>query len=314
MVNREYKDRLFKFIFDDKEKLLALYNALHDTDYQNTEDLEVVTLEDVLYMKMKNDISFILDWRLNLFEHQSTINPNMPLRGFMYFGKQYGKFVAAQEEKIYGSKLLEIPTPQYTVFCNSSRMREERQILKLSDAFKNKETEGCMELKATVLNINHGKNRKILEKCRPLMEYSLLVEKIKIYCEGMQIEEAVDKAVQECIDENILKEILIKHRAEVKDLVLEEYDEEKVLRYLKQEAIEIAKEEMAEKVREEVTEKVREEVTEKVREEITEKVREEVIEKVREEIIEKVREEAEEEWKRKEAQLLERIAELEERL
>lgn len=193
-------------------------------------------------------------------------------------------------------------------------MREERQILKLSDAFKNKETEGCMELKATVLNINHGKNRKILEKCRPLMEYSLLVEKIKIYCEGMQIEEAVDKAVQECIDENILKEILIKHRAEVKDLVLEEYDEEKVLRYLKQEAIEIAKEEMAEKVREEVTEKVREEVTEKVREEITEKVREEVIEKVREEVIEKVREEAEEEWRRKEAQLLERIAELEERL
>ena len=93
-INREHKDRLFKFIFEKKENLLELYNALNGTNYNNPEDLEIVTLEDVIYMRMKNDIAFVLDYRMNLFEHQSTDNPNMPLRGFLYFARQYEKYIA----------------------------------------------------------------------------------------------------------------------------------------------------------------------------------------------------------------------------
>lgn len=91
-VNREHKDRLFKFIFQEKKNLLELYNALNASSYNNPDDLEIVTLEDVIYMRMKNDISFILDYQLNLFEHQSSDNQNMPLRGFLYFARQYEKY------------------------------------------------------------------------------------------------------------------------------------------------------------------------------------------------------------------------------
>ena len=108
-INREHKDRLFKFIFQEKEKLLQLYNALNGTEYNNPEDLEIVTLEDVIYMRMKNDISFVLDYEMNLFEHQSTDNANMPLRGLLYFARQYEKYIAENEYNIFGSKRIPIP-------------------------------------------------------------------------------------------------------------------------------------------------------------------------------------------------------------
>ena len=88
-VNRQYKDRLFKLIFRDKKDLLQLYNAVNNTEYDNPEDIEVNTLEDVIYMGMKNDVSFLLTDILNLYEHQSTFNPNLPLRGLLYFARLF---------------------------------------------------------------------------------------------------------------------------------------------------------------------------------------------------------------------------------
>ena len=231
-TNREYKDRLFKFIFKDKEKLLSLYNALNSSHYTNPDDIEITTLEDVIYCKMKNDISFIIDDRLSLFEHQSTYNPNMPLRGFLYFAKHFEKYIAGNEVDIYGSTLIELPTPKFVVFYNGIGMKEDRIILKLSDAFVTAKEKACMELEAVVLNINYGKNKKLMESCRSLMEYSYFVQKVKDYSKIHERDEAIELAVDECIKENILKEILIKNRTEVVDMLLTEYDEEKRIRIM----------------------------------------------------------------------------------
>lgn len=235
MINREYKDRLFKFIFQDKEKLLSLYNALNGTEYTNAEELEVTTLEDVIYMKMKNDISFIVDYRLSLYEHQSTLNPNMPLRGFLYFGQHFQKYIEENEYNIYGSTLIKLPTPGFVVFYNGDDMEEDRRILRLSDSFMVEKESGCMELGAMMININYGKNKELMNKCRILLEYSIFVDKVKKYSKNLILESAIDKAVEECIKENILRDTLTKHRAEVKDMLLTEYDEEKTIRLFQNE-------------------------------------------------------------------------------
>ena len=180
-TNREYKDRLFKFIFKDKEKLLSLYNALNDTHYTNPEDIEITTLEDVIYCNMKNDVSFIIDDRLSLFEHQSTLNRNMPLRGFLYFAKHFEKYIEEHHLNIYRSALVELPTPKFVVFYNGNDMKEDRILLRLSDSFSKTPEKACMELEALVLNINYGKNKELMEGCRPLMEYSYFVKKVKQY-------------------------------------------------------------------------------------------------------------------------------------
>ena len=234
-TNREYKDRLFKFIFKDKEKLLSLYNALNSSHYTNPDDIEITTLEDVIYCKMKDDISFIIDDRLSLFEHQSTYNPNMPLRGFLYFAKHFEKYIAKNEVDIYGSTLIELPTPKFVVFYNGTGMTEDRKILRLTDSFTTNKEKSCMELEAIVLNINYGKNKKLMESCRSLMEYSYFVQKVKDYSKKHERDIAIELAVDECIKENILKEILIKNRAEVVDMLLTEYDEEKRIRIMKKE-------------------------------------------------------------------------------
>ena len=264
-TNREYKDRLFKFIFKDKVKLLSLYNALNSSHYTNPDDIEITTLEDVIYCKMKNDISFIIDDRLSLFEHQSTYNPNMPLRGFLYFAKHFEKYVTGNEVDIYGSTLIELPTPKFVVFYNGTGMKEDRITLKLSDAFVTAKEKACMELEAVVLNINYGKNKKLMESCRSLMEYSYFVQKVKDYSKIHERDEAIELAVDECIKENILKEILIKNRSEVVDMLLTEYDEEKRIRIMtKQIEIERQRTERERQEKEQANQRAEKERREKV--------------------------------------------------
>ncbi len=142
-VNRQYKDSLFRFIFgreENKQNLLDLYNALNNSNYKNKDDLLINTLDNVIYMSMKNDVSFMLDSQIVLLEHQSTFNPNMPLRGFLYFAKLYESMLAIKMNRktIYWPKLVKIPTPNFIVLYNG----EDKDIgdcitLKLSDAFGN---------------------------------------------------------------------------------------------------------------------------------------------------------------------------------
>lgn len=204
-VNRQYKDRLFKLIFKEKEDLLQLYNAVNNTNYDNPEDIEVNTLEDVVYMGMKNDISFLITDVLNLYEHQSTFNPNLPLRGMLYFASLYRKIVGNRND-LYSGKIIELPYPQFVVFYNGTQNEPERQELKLSDAFPewSKKENASLECRAVVLNINLGYNMVIMEKCKKLKEYAQFIAKVREYLDkGDTIEIAINKAIEECIEEGV---------------------------------------------------------------------------------------------------------------
>ena len=166
MINEKYKDRLFRKIFGYekyKGNLLSLYNALNGTKYTNPDDLEITTIDEAIWMGMKNDVSCIINCNMALYEHQSSYSPNMPLRGLMYFGKLYNKYVKVNKQNIYGSKLVKIPTPQYYVFYNGERDYPDRIELKLSDAFQKEGKEGDFQWTAIMLNINFGKNKKLVE-------------------------------------------------------------------------------------------------------------------------------------------------------
>ena len=235
-INRQYKDRLFKLVFREKEDLLQLYNAINNTDYDNPEDIEVNTLEDVVYMGMKNDISFLLTDVLNLYEHQSTFSPNLPLRGLLYFARLYQK-ILGNEKRIYSRKLVELPYPQFVVFYNGTEEEPERQVLKLSDAFpKWAQTENAaLECKAVVLNINLGYNKAIMEKCKKLKEYAEYIAQVRKNLDvGYNIAEAIDKATDECIAEGILEQLLRDNREEVRSMLLTQYNEQAHIEYEKE--------------------------------------------------------------------------------
>ena len=239
-VHRQVKDRLFRFLFEkDKEALLQLYNALNGTDYQDASDLQVVTIESAVYVVMKNDLAFVIAGTLNLYEHQSTYNPNMPVRFLIYLAEEYQKVVEQAEESLYGTKQISLPTPQCIVFYNGGQDAPEEQILKLSDAFENKEKEFDVELKVRMLNINYGHNRQLMEKCNALEEYAEFVSLTRRYiAEGKSMQDALNTAINYCINHGILSDFLKKYRAEVLGMILEEFDVDKYERSLRNEGIE----------------------------------------------------------------------------
>ena len=100
-ANRAYKDRLFIKIFERREDLLSLYNAVNGSDYQNPDELEITTLDNAIYMRMKNDISFLIDGYMSLYEHQSTFNPNMPLRDCLYMLQLYQNYIDSRELDLF---------------------------------------------------------------------------------------------------------------------------------------------------------------------------------------------------------------------
>ena len=227
-VKREYKDRLFRMIFgaeENKHYLLSLYNAINHTSYTRKEDIEITTLEDVIYIKMKNDVSFLLDSQLSLYEHQSSYNPNMPLRGMMYFAHLYLQILSQQKRDIYSNTLVKIPTPRYIVFYNGDEKEEDSIELKLSDAFEKDDKTGRFEWTAIMLNVNFGRNQGLLGECRALYEYAAYVAKVKEYKKTMTLKEAVDKAVNEAIEENYLDVFFRTHKEGVIDVSLTEYNE-----------------------------------------------------------------------------------------
>lgn len=225
-VNRKYKDRLFKRIFENKEDLLSLYNAVNGTDYDNAEDVSVNTIEDCVYMSMRNDVSFLIYDVMNLYEHQSTDNPNMPLRGFFYLGALY-KEMFGEHRDLYSSMIINLPTPQFIVFYNGSKDEPDEKYMKMSDAYIGQISgEPALECTARLLNINYGHNKELMDKCKKLREYAVLVKRVRENLKnGLSKEIAVSNAVDSCIKEDILKDLLLKHKAEVTDMILSEYDE-----------------------------------------------------------------------------------------
>ena len=240
-INRTYKDRLFKIIFEGKKELLSLYNALTGKNYQNPDELEINTIDDVIYMHLKNDMSFILDDWQNLFEQQSTFNPNQPLRGFFYFADLYK--VKYFGKKIYSTRLLKIPTPQYIVFYNGTANMPDKKELRLSDAFQQPTEQPDIEVVAHMLNINYGHNKELMERCQKLKEYAQFIDIIRHYLkenEHWSNEQAISKAIDDCIKNNILRDILQKERLRVMASILSEFDEVGYKEMIRQEAYEDA--------------------------------------------------------------------------
>ncbi len=230
-----YKDTVFRMIFKDPGELLSLYNAVNDTHYDNPEELEVTTLENAIYMNMKNDVSCILDMRMNLYEHQSSINPNIPLRDLFYTARLYESLIIKKD--IYSSRQIMLPTPKFITFYNGVEKQPERRIMKLSDSYERR-GEVNLELTVVQLNINAGYNEELKGDCPILYQYMQYVEKVRAYKETMPIEKAVRKSVDECIAEGILKDFLIRNKAEAVQMSIFEYDEELHERTLREEGYE----------------------------------------------------------------------------
>ena len=236
-ANRQYKDTVFRMLFSEKENLLSLYNAVTGSHYQNAEALKIVTLENAIYMGMKNDLAFMLETNIYLYEHQSTINPNIPLRDLIYIGIEYQQFV--NDKSLYLSKLQKIPAPKFMVFYNGTDDVEDRMELKLSSAYEHLAGEPDLELKVLMLNVNEGHNKELMEQCQTLKEYAIYVARVRKYASELNLNDAVERAITECIKEGILVDFLRKNRSEVKMVSILEYDkewEEKKLRKAEYEA------------------------------------------------------------------------------
>lgn len=223
--NRKIKDKLFRDIFSkDKKALLQLYNALNHSDYQNWEDLEVITIDDVLYIGMKNDLTFLVMGTINLYEHQSTYNVNIPLRFLHYISQEYLRLVDCTGQNIYGEKLIMLPTPHFVVFYNGEKDMPDEQILRLSDSYEVKREENSLEVTVRMINVNYGRSNELMKKCSRLEEYSIFIQQVRVNTKkGMKLNKAIDEAIFYCIDHGILTDYLKKHRFRAKMYGLLEY-------------------------------------------------------------------------------------------
>ena len=234
-ANRNYKDTIFRWLFSDKNNLLSLYNAIAGAHYQNPEALNIVTLENAVYMGMKNDLAFVLETGLYLYEHQSTYNPNIPLRDLFYIASEYQSLI--NQRTLYSSTLQTIPTPKFLVFYNGTDENiPDRLELRLSDAYESKSEELDLELRIRFININPGYNEEMVEKSPTLYQYVKFVDTVRKYQKEIPFPEAVEKAIDECIKNGILAEFLRKNRAEVLRVSIFEYDEEEHMRQEREES------------------------------------------------------------------------------
>lgn len=235
-ANRMYKSRIFAMLFSDRNELLKLYNAINGTSYDDPDLLQVNTLENAVYMSMQNDVSFIIDMRLNLYEHQSTYSPNLPVRYLLYVADVYSDYT--KDMNLYGTKAVKLPTPRFVIFYNAQAEQPDRKELKLSELFSIPDADPSLELKAVMLNINKGHNRKLMETCRTLQDYAEYTFRVREYAAEMPLDLAVEQAITECISEGILADFLRKNRAEAKKVSIYEYDEERHMRQTREEGME----------------------------------------------------------------------------
>lgn len=255
---KKYKDTVFRMLFNNKLYLLDLYNAINNTNYTNPDDLMITTLSGETFLKMKNDLSFIIDFELNIFEHQSTPSPNIPLRDLYYLAANLKDLV--KQESLYGSTLVQIPTPRFYVFYNGTTSMEDKVTYRLSDMFKKKVEPPSVELVVTALNINSGHNKELLEACKALKGYSIFVTKVRKYIKeavddynsshaislnlmadnkdimNTLIATAIEKSIDECIQEDILKDFFTDYRKEIIEVGVHEYSYERHMKVIQDES------------------------------------------------------------------------------
>ena len=240
MANKEYKSDVFSMLLQDKKRAMEIYNAINGTDYDDPELVEMTTLDDKSFsLTVRNDASFILDANLSLYEHQSTYCPNMPLRDLLYFASIIQKQIKAQKRDIYGGRILKIPVPHFVVFYNGKEDAPDQYDLRLSDAFEKETKNPEIELVCHVYNINNGKNVPLLSQCQTLREYMYFVDMVRKNNEiSGNLEDAIEKAINQCMEENVLRDFLAQHREEVMHVMTLDYTFERRLEMQRAEAIE----------------------------------------------------------------------------
>ena len=240
MANKEYKSDVFSMLLQDKKRAMEIYNAINGTDYDDPELVEMTTLDDKSFsLTVRNDASFILDANLSLYEHQSTYCPNMPLRDLLYFASIIQKRIKDQKRDIYGGRILKIPVPHFVVFYNGKEDAPGQYDLRLSDAFEKETEDPEIELVCHVYNINSGKNTPLLSKCQTLREYMYFVDMVRKNNEiSGNLEDAIEKAINQCMEENVLRDFLAQHREEVMHVMTLDYTFERRLEMQRAEAIE----------------------------------------------------------------------------
>lgn len=249
-VQNHVRDTLFRFIYSGKDErsrrwLLSLYNALNGTNHQDTRELTITTIENIIYLTMKNDLSFLIDSQMHLYEHQSTVNPNMPLRGLMYFAQLYQMNVNKRDEDIYGDTIVKIPAPKYVVFYNGNKEQEDIIKYRLSDAFEVTSEKGEFEWTATVININKNHNSELQKSCKSLYDYSRFVDLIKTNLQTMPLKESVVKAVDYAAKNNFLEGLIEEQKMEILNTCLTEFNQEDYDRRRRREGYRKGQEEQA---------------------------------------------------------------------
>ena len=218
-VNREYKSDVFSMLLEDKANALEVYNALNDSDYDRPEDVEIILLEKGISLSIRNDATFIIDMYMNFYEHQSTYNPNMPLRDLINYANTMEKRIKNEKRDLFGRQLLKIPTPRFAVFYNGTEKRPAKEILRLSDAFVHPMEVPELELICTVYNINPGCNGELLEKSEVLRGYMTFVELVRrLEREYNSLETAIDRAMEECIRQHIFEDFFRGRKDEVRKM------------------------------------------------------------------------------------------------
>ena len=237
---KQTKDIVFRLVFgNDRQALLQLYNVLHGTAYVDPHELQIVTLDNAIYISRKNDLAFLLAGSINMYEHQSTLNPNMPVRFLIYLAQEYQLLVESTDRSLYGSELIPLPTPQCVVFYNGTTDTPDEYELRLSSAFSNQDVEPAVEVVVKVININYGHNEHLMQGCGMLSQYAQFVAVTREYANKYDNrEEAMNAAIEYCIGHGILEDILRKHRSQVLGSLLEEFDEKKYARTLREEGYE----------------------------------------------------------------------------
>ena len=234
-VRRNYKDSLFCDIFSDKKNALSLYNAIRGTEYTDENEIEVITLKDVIFIGYHNDVSVFFDSRITLWEHQSSVNKNMPLRGLIHYVQCVDGYLEKRnlKKKIYRKAIVKIPAPDYYVLYNGTEEAPDRQDMHLSDAFM--VPSAGYEWTAKLININADRNKDLMDACETLKGYSKLVEYMRQNIDnGLSEEDAADAAIERCIDEGLLKDYLLQKRGEAK-LMLLHFDEMDLKKSLEEE-------------------------------------------------------------------------------
>lgn len=256
---RKYKDAVFTRLFNNKAAALQLYNALYHKNLPQSTPIEIMTLDDTLFQKRKNDVAFLVDGHFLIFvEHQSTVNENMPLRMLFYVVQEYEKYFGytiiggkqVSNNSLYKQKLIKVPRPEFFILYNGKTNLTDKtkdnktkivteKLMRLSDAFAGtSDSPNSLELCVKLIDVGFKKGHQILyqnlqqEKQSPehltlLGEYSYFVSEVnKRREQGKNLEESIKEASEHCIEKGVLREFLLKNETEVIVMLFGVYDEE----------------------------------------------------------------------------------------